>query len=139
MLKRWLLLACGVVALGLLGAQYANAEEGAKHRSPPPEALQACSGLQDGAPCSFTHHNHEVSGTCRTGPQGEAAACLPSGPHHGHHGPPPEALQACTGLQDGATCSFTHNGHEISGTCRTGPDGKGPACFPTHPPHPEGK
>src|SRR5713226_8264827 len=88
MVKRGLLLACGLVALGLLGAQYANAEEGAKHPSPPPEAVQACSGLQDGAPCSFTHHNHEVSGTCRTGPQGEAAACLPSGPHHGHHGPP---------------------------------------------------
>jgi len=139
MVKRGLLLVCGLVALGLLGAQYANAEEGAKHPSPPPEAVQACSGLQDGAPCSFTHHNHEVSGTCRTGPQGEAAACFPSGPHHGHHGPPPEALQACNGLQDGATCSFTHNGREISGTCRTGPDGKGPACFPSHPSHPVGK
>lgn len=139
MLRQSLLAACGLVTLTLIVAPDANAEEGTKHRSPPPEALQACSGLQDGAPCSFTHHDHQISGTCRTGPQGEAPACLPSGHPHVFHGPPPEALQACNGLTDGAACSFTDNGHEISGTCRTGPDGKGPACFPSHPPHPDGK
>jgi hypothetical protein len=82
MVKRGLLLACGLVALGLLTVRYADAEEGAKHRSPPPEAVQACSGLQDGAPCSFTHNGHEISGTCRTGPDGKGPACFPSHPPH---------------------------------------------------------
>lgn len=139
MLKQTLLAACGLAALSVVLARYANAEDAPKHQWPPPEALQACSGLQDGAPCSFTHHDHQVSGTCRTGPQGEAPACFPTKPFYGHHSPPPEALQACSGLQDGTACSFTHNGHEISGTCRTAPDGKGPACLPTHPQHPVGK
>jgi hypothetical protein len=49
----------------------------------------------------------------------------------GHRGPPPEALAACSGLSAGQNCSFSHDGHDITGTCRNGPDGNGPiACAP---------
>jgi hypothetical protein len=103
-------------------------------RGPPAEALQACSGLQSGAACSFTIHEHQVTGTCRSGPQGEALACAPNRPPHLHFGPPPEAVQACSGLDVGATCNFTVNGKELNGTCRQGPEGKPAACFPSPPP-----
>ena len=132
MAKRWLSLASALSALGALNAIPTLAQDVPQHHSPPAEAVQACSGLQDGAPCSFTHHEHQVSGTCRIPPGGDAAACMPA---KGHHGPPPEAIQACSGLQNGDTCTFTHAGREISGSCRTGPDGQNVACFPAHPPH----
>ena len=71
-------------------------------RGPPPEALTACQGLSSGAACAFTHGPRNVTGTCRAGPTGEGLACAPSdmgpgGPSKGHHGPPPEALRACSG------------------------------------------
>ena len=104
--------------------------------APPAEALQACSSIQVGATCSFTTHDgRQVSGICRSGPRGETAACMPAGPHHGHHGPPPEALQACSGAQAGASCSFTlPDGLQVAGTCRAGPDGAALACAPSQPP-----
>lgn len=132
MAKRWLNLAWALLALAAFKAIPASAQDRLQHRTPPAEAVQACSGLQDGAPCSFTHHEHQISGTCRVPPGGDAAACMPA-KNMLHHGPPPEALQACSGLQNGDACSFTHAGHEISGSCRTGPDGKNLACFPAHP------
>lgn len=60
----------------------------------------------------------------------------PPPPGHGpHRGPPPEALAACKDASEGATCSFTHRDHSITGTCSHGPDGKGPlACKPDGPP-----
>ncbi|HEY4058467.1 MAG TPA: hypothetical protein VGM39_17765 [Kofleriaceae bacterium] len=61
----------------------------------------------------------------------------PPPPGHHHHGPPPEALAACKEASEGATCSFSHRDHDITGTCSHGPDGKGPlACKPDHPPGP---
>ena len=44
-----------------------------------------------------------LSGSCRTGPQGEPAACMPA-----HPLPPPEAFEACSGLSDGANCTIRH-------------------------------
>jgi hypothetical protein len=61
-------------------------------------------------------------------PQGQ-----PAGEHEGqaghHRGPPPEALDACKGLQAGADCSFTGRGRTVSGSCFA-PEGKPLACRP---------
>jgi hypothetical protein len=116
----------------VLGGGTALADDPAPHpREPPPESIQACSGIQEGATCSFTMGERAVTGTCRIGPDGQAAACMPA--HH--RGPPPEAFQACQGLAEGATCSVSFHGQDVAGTCRTGPGGEGAlACAPPRPP-----
>lgn len=104
---------------------------------PPQEALAACAGKADGATCSVTFDGKSHDGVCRTGPGGEAVACLPNDlpPGGRHHGPPPaEAVSACTGKVDGATCSFKLGDRDASGTCRTGPRGETAACRPDHGP-----
>jgi hypothetical protein len=121
-------------ALGLalvLGSAAAMADDAPQRpRAAPPEAIQACSGAQEGGACEFTMGDRALSGTCRTGPDGQAA-CLPPHPH----GPPPEAFQACQGLTAGASCSVTFHDQTMGGTCRTGPDGKGAlACAPARMP-----
>lgn len=45
------------------------------------------------------------------------------------HGPPPESLAACANLSSGTACAFTHDGRNLTGTCRTGP-GEALACAP---------
>jgi hypothetical protein len=47
--------------------------------------------------------------------------------------PPPEALAACEGKSAGASCSFSHESHSVSGTCFA-PEGKPLACKPDRPP-----
>jgi hypothetical protein len=115
-----------------LGSLVALADDPApRPHGPPPESLQACGGIQEGAACSFTMGDQAVTGTCRTGPDGQATACIPA--HH--RGPPPEAFQACQGLAEGASCSVTFHGQDMAGTCRTGPDGQGAlACAPARTP-----
>ena len=49
-----------------------------EHRGPPQAALDACKSLRDGDTCSFTIDSRDVKGTCRTGPDGQPAACLPN-------------------------------------------------------------
>ncbi len=57
----------------------------------------------------------------------------------GHRGPPPqEALKACEGKSVDAPCSFTHDGHEVTGTCFTPASDKPLACRPSGPP-PQGR
>jgi hypothetical protein len=105
-----------------------------KHHGPPPEAFQACNELEEGAACSFTHHEHQISGMCRAGTEGKPALCVPNHPPHGafgYFGPLPEALQACSGLEQGAPCNFTRDGNQVTGTCRSRP-GKPAACRPSH-------
>ena len=116
--------------LGLFGTQ-AFAQEG-EHRGPPQEALAACTGLSEGAACAFTHDTHNISGTCRTGPNGGAVACAPAGGPGGmgHRGPPPEALAACSGKAESDACSVTLRGQAMTGTCRKGPGGEAVACMP---------
>ena len=99
-------------------------------RGPPAEALAACTGLAEGTACSFALDGREWAGKCRSGPNGEAAACLPDHPP----GPPPEALQACSGLSEGAACTVSHGGTSLSGTCRSGPPGSALACAPDQMP-----
>ncbi len=123
----------GLVSAGLLlacGGGRADEPRGSPP-APPPEALQACQGAQDGATCSFTVGDRRLAGTCRTGPEGQAPACLP--PHR--HGPPPEAFQACASLAEGAACAIDFHGQSMAGTCRVPPRGDGPlACAPARPP-----
>jgi len=121
-----------VGALAVAGAALAQSSDD-HPRGPPPEALQACASLQVGATCSFSRDGRETTGTCRTGPNGEAAACVPDHPGHGF-GPPPEAFQACSGLSAGAACSVAHDGTTMEGTCRSGPPGSQLACAPSGPP-----
>lgn len=122
----------------LLAASAAFAEDQGPRRGPPAESLAACNGLADGAACGFTHDGRNLTGTCRTGPQGAALACRPEGMHGGrHHAPPPEALSACQGQADGATCSFSIESKTINGTCKTPRDGSALACRPAH--HREGR
>ena len=102
---------------------------------PPREALEACSGQAEGASCSFTQGGSSLAGTCRHGPAGLPAACLPAGGPP--HGPPPEALEACSGMEEGAPCAVTLGGNTLDGVCRSGPHGEARACFPSkRPPAP---
>jgi hypothetical protein len=50
-----------------------------------------------------------------------------------HHGPPPEALAACSSLTSGAACSFTSPRGPATGTCWA-PEGKPLACRPKDAP-----
>jgi hypothetical protein len=119
-----------------LGAPGARADDGSgpprgAPPAPPAEAIQACSGLADGAACGFTMGDHQLAGTCRTGPQGEPAACMPPR----RHGPPPEAFAACQGLAAGDACTVAFQGQQVTGSCRAGPDGQARlACAPPRPP-----
>lgn len=68
---------------------------------------------------------------------GVASAESPEERHPGRRpprAPPTEAINACNGLQDGATCGFTLDGAQHSGVCRAGPDGRPAACMPDRPP-----
>ena len=54
----------------------------------------------------------------------------PGGGQPGASGPPAEAVTACVGLTEGSACSFTANGNERNGTCRTPPGQSELACMP---------
>lgn len=55
-------------------------------------------------------------------------------------GPPQEALDACSNLTEGATCSFTQaNGNTINGTCFTPPNLDALACAPQGMNQPNGQ
>jgi hypothetical protein len=125
----------GWAVMAGLTAAGAGRAMGGDGRGPPPappvEAVQACSDQQENASCSFTLDGRTIAGTCRSGPQGEAPACVPARPPHG---PPPEAFEACSGQQEGAPCTVALGGTELAGTCRQGPDGGAVACAPSEPP-----
>ena len=53
-----------------------------------------------------------------------------NGQNNGRRGPPPEAIEACSGQSEGASCSFTgRNDEQLSGTCFTPGDNE-LACKP---------
>ena len=98
--------------------------------APPQEAVDACTGREAGAACTFQHDGHSVAGSCRAMPGGTTVACAPMN-FHLRFGPPPEALEACQGQQEGASCQFTApRGETIAGVCRSGPRGEPAACAP---------
>lgn len=57
-----------------------DGEERGQRRGPPPEALEACATLSEGASCGFSGHRGEVNGTCIVPRnQTEVLACAPAG------------------------------------------------------------
>ncbi|MFK8030602.1 MAG: hypothetical protein AB8G18_10205 [Gammaproteobacteria bacterium] len=74
--------AAAVVATCLL-APFATAEDEnrGKRRGPPPEAIEACSGMEEGSICSFSgRRGDEVQGSCIVIPNdSETVACAPEG------------------------------------------------------------
>jgi hypothetical protein len=118
------------------GFVFAQEGPGGPHRTPPPESIQACSGLTSGTACGFTINGHNVTGTCNSAPDGATVACRPA--HPGGHGPgrtpPKEALAACASSAASATCSFSLGDHSMSGTCEQPPEGTALACRPAGPP-----
>jgi hypothetical protein len=101
--------------------------------APPQEAVDACTGREAGAACTFQQDGHSATGTCHAVPGGSTIACAPL--HFFHLRPPPEALEACKGQRDGASCQFTApRGETIAGVCRSGPRGEPPACAPKDAP-----
>ena len=76
--------------LFLVGAAYAESDQENKsrreHRGPPEVALEACSTLVQGDPCSFEGRRGDaLEGTCET-PDDKPLACRPDG------GPPERRL-----------------------------------------------
>ena len=127
----------GFAALaGVAWAGPSHAAQGDLPPALPPDTIQACSGLAAGASCTVTWSDgSQMTGLCRSGPSGEPAACMPERPPRGGFRPPPEAIQACASLQEGAACAFTApDGHQLSGACRAAHDGLGVACAPSGPP-----
>jgi hypothetical protein len=60
-----------------------------------------------------------------------AALAQPNQGPGGHRGPPPaEALAACQGKAAEASCSFSHEGRNLTGTCFTPAADKPLACRP---------
>ncbi|HTP28093.1 MAG TPA: hypothetical protein VMK12_20870 [Anaeromyxobacteraceae bacterium] len=53
------------------------------HHGPSPEAIAACQGKDAGAPCSFSHHDRTVQGTCFTPSSDKPLACRPPKPPAG--------------------------------------------------------
>jgi hypothetical protein len=65
-----------------------------------------------------------------------ASADRPAGDREGRgrHGPPPEAVEACTSVSEGGSCSFTgRRGETLEGTCEIVRDEQ-LACVPENAP-----
>ncbi len=76
---------------GAAGAGGATARDGAgpsegqapsrrPPRTPPPEAVAACSGKSVGAACTFLHKERSETGKCFTPDPAQAVACKPDRP-----------------------------------------------------------
>lgn len=48
----------------------------------------------------------------------------------GHRGPPPEAIEACSGKSENDSCSFSGHRGTVEGTCITPPQEESLACAP---------
>ena len=112
-----------------------DGRRGRGRRGPPPEATQACSGLEEGASCSFDGFRGNVEGTCTNHPRVDGLTCMPEGRFgkgrgRGHRGPPAQATQACSELEEGASCSFDCSRcGNVEGTCQSHPRRDGLTCL----------
>ena len=116
--------------------------QGHGFRGPPPQAVEACANLEDGASCSFeSRRGDSVEGTCMDHPRVDGLSCVPAdrfgkgrfgkGHGRGFRGPPPQAVEACANLEDGASCSFeSRRGDSVEGTCMNHPGLDSMSCVP---------
>jgi hypothetical protein len=111
-----------ILALPLVGARFASAEDRPPHQ-PPPAAFEACQQKKSGDVCEVTFREHTMSGTCKAMPD-ERLVCHPDHPP----GPPPELKAACTDKQAGDSCQATLHDHTINGTCQKGHHDDGLIC-----------
>lgn len=123
-----------LVGFGTVGVVFAEGER----RGPPPEALEACEGLDEGSECSMTLGGHTVEGSCVAGPNDDdPLACLPKGGPRGggHRAPPPEAFEACEDADIGDACAVELPDHSVAGVCRQGRgDDERLVCVPNRRP-----
>lgn len=113
---------------------------------PPQEAIKACEGLTQSASCSFNMPFGKIDGTCITPPGLIQLTCTPQGmipqnvqnPSQGsqpqspiaQQGPPREAIDACEGLTQSASCSFNMPFGAVNGMCITPPNSNQLTCAP---------
>jgi len=118
-----------VLSLGLIIPLAAANGDRRPHHRPPPQAFEACKGLQRGDACTVKLANHTLTGVCDAPPDAPLA-CRPDGP-------PPEAIAACDGAKQGDACTIKFDDQTINGTCEQGPDASKPlACRPDNLPPP---
>jgi hypothetical protein len=117
---------CGVAPDGVTLACLPSGGEQEDHNSPR-EAV--CQGMDRGSLCTFSPGQSGMTqnGTCRPDDDG-VLACLPPAP-------PQDAVDACTGLAAGDTCSFSWHNFTVSGTCRALEGGATLVCAPLCPSH----
>lgn len=73
-------------AITSLNAVAEQDQQGHKRRGPPPEAIEACADLSEGAACAFTGRRGDASGICFAPPREDALlACAPEGGPPAHH------------------------------------------------------
>jgi len=59
-----------------------------------------------------------------------AQAQPPGGSDRDRRGPPPEAIEACSGASEGETCTVVTPHGTLDGTCQQVPDAEELACVP---------
>lgn len=120
-----------------------------RHHGPPPAAFDACNGKATGEACTVKFDDKQLDGKCAAPPpdaEDKRSFCAPEGGPGGHgpggrpHGPPPaEALAACDGKTEGATCDVVFDGGTRSGNCITPPPASGEKRLVCAPPRGPGK
>lgn len=95
-LGSWIMLPGGEAypAKGVIVAQAdeTDAPSGRRHHGPPPEAISACDGLNEGDVCLFTtRRGDDIEGTCGTTRKGDFA-CIPEGGPPGKGGRTPDDM-----------------------------------------------
>lgn len=129
-------------AIAAPAALFAQSGRGGDRPQPPQEAFDACDDSSEDDTCTVSFQGHTLNGTCREFPDG-GLICAPEhmgpGGQGGHHGPPPEALEACEGGRDGDSCSVETPHGTLDGECHNTPDGQ-LACAPEgHRPPPSSR
>ena len=117
-IKRFAALAAACLAFGT-AALASGAPPARPETMAPPEAVEACKNLSEGATVEFpTPDGERVRGVCK--PLGGQLVAVPDGDGgQGSGGPPPEAIDACKGQTDGASVEFGMPDREkVKGTCR---------------------
>lgn len=119
--KRHIMPPCLLLTLVLLWPTVSSAGDSHRHHGPPPEAIEACEGKDVGESVVLTDPRGEsVQATCCE-MDGELVA-VPDNmrrKERNHHGPPPEAMEACEGQNSGASVVLDGpHGESVEATCQ---------------------